>query len=65
MLKKILAKIEKNESIDFPEALELIQLEGKDCMELFSLANHVRSKLGDRVDLCSIVNAKCGLCSED
>ena len=65
MLKKILAKIEKNESIDFTEALELIQLEGKDCMELFSLANHVRSKLGDRVDLCSIVNAKCGLCSED
>jgi len=65
MLKKILAKIEKNESIDFPEALELIQLDGKDCMELFSLANHVRSKLGDRVDLCSIVNAKCGLCSED
>ncbi|KAB2946931.1 MAG: biotin synthase BioB [Candidatus Methanoperedens sp.] len=65
MLKKIVAKIEKNESIDFTEALELIQLEGKDCMELFSLANHVRSKLGDRVDLCSIVNAKCGLCSED
>jgi len=65
MLKKIRAKIEKNESIDFPEALELIQLEGKECMELFSLANHVRSKLGDRVDLCSIVNAKCGLCSED
>ncbi|KPQ44310.1 MAG: biotin synthase [Candidatus Methanoperedens nitroreducens] len=65
MLKKILAKIEKNESIDFLEALELVQLEGKDCMELFSLANHVRSKLGDRVDLCSIVNAKCGLCSED
>jgi len=65
MLKNILAKIEKNESIDFPEALELIAMEGKDCMELFSLANHVRSKLGDRVDLCSIVNAKCGLCSED
>ncbi len=65
MLKKILAKIEKNESIDFKEALELIALDGKDCMELFSLANYVRSKLGDRVDLCSIVNAKCGLCSED
>jgi biotin synthase len=65
MLKKILAKIQKNEPIDFPEALELIQVEGKDCMELFSLANHVRSKLGNRVDLCSIVNAKCGLCSED
>jgi biotin synthase len=65
MLKKILAKIEKNESINFPEALELVQLEGKDCMELFSLANYVRSKLGDRVDLCSIINAKCGLCSED
>ncbi len=33
-------------------------------MELFSLANNVRAKLGNRVDLCSIVNAKCGLCPE-
>lgn len=65
MIKNVLAKIENNENIIFQEALELITLEGKDCMDLFSLANHVRSKLGDRVDLCSIINAKCGLCSED
>jgi len=65
MIKKIRHKLEKNEPISFPEALELMQMQGKDCMELFSLANHVRSKLGDRIDLCSIVNAKCGLCSED
>lgn len=65
MLHKIRQKLEKNEPVDLTEALALIQLQGKDCMELFTLANHMRSKLGDRVDLCSIVNAKCGLCPED
>lgn len=65
MLKKLRAKLENGETIDFLEALELMELKGHKCMELFSLANHFRSKLGDRVDLCSIVNAKCGLCPED
>ncbi|NJD52059.1 MAG: biotin synthase BioB [Candidatus Methanoperedens sp.] len=65
MLRKLRTKLENGESIDFLEALELMKLKGYECMELFSLANHVRSKLGDRVDLCSIINAKCGLCPED
>lgn len=65
MLEKIRTKLENNEPIDFPEATELMELKGHECMELFSLANYVRSKLGDRVDLCSIINAKCGLCPED
>ena len=65
MLHKIQSKLENGDPIDFPEAIELMNLQGSECMELFSLANNVRSKLGDRVDLCSIVNAKCGLCSED
>jgi len=65
MLQKVKLKLENGEPIDFSEAMELMNLHGSKCMELFSLANNVRSKLGDRVDLCSIVNAKCGLCPED
>jgi biotin synthase len=34
--------------------------------ELVSQANLVRKKyLGDKLDLCNILNARCGLCSED
>lgn len=61
MLQKIRSKLENGASINFSEAMELMNLHGCECMELFSLANNVRGKLGDRVDLCSIVNAKCGL----
>lgn len=65
MLQKTRAKLENGDPIDFSEAMELMNLHGSECMELFSLANNVRAKLGNRVDLCSIVNAKCGLCPED
>jgi len=65
MLHKIQSKLENGDPIDFSEAMELMNLHGSECMELFSLANNVRAKLGNRVDLCSIVNAKCGLCPED
>ncbi len=65
MLQKVKSKLENGDPIDFSEAMDLMNLHGSECMELFSLANNIRSKLGDRVDLCSIVNAKCGLCPED
>src|SRR5574340_81722 len=65
MLEIIKNKVERGEPINFSEAMGLMNLEGYECTELFSLANRVRSRLGDRVDLCSIVNAKCGMCPED
>ncbi len=65
MLEIIKKKVESGEPINFSEAMGLMNLEGYECTELFSLANRVRSRLGDRVDLCSIVNAKCGMCPED
>ncbi len=65
MLKKLRTKIENGERIDLTEATRLMDFKGHECMELFSLANYFRTKLGDRVDLCSIINAKCGLCPED
>ncbi len=65
MFKTIKTKVENGEPINISEALELMNMEGQECMELFSLANRVRSLLGNRVDLCSIINAKCGMCPED
>ena len=65
MLNSIRQKVENNIPIDFSEAVPLMNLQGHEAMQLFSLANTVRSRLGDRVDLCSIVNAKCGMCPED
>lgn len=65
VLQIVREKVENGEAVDFSEALGLMGLKGNECVELFSLANTVRSRLGDGVDLCSIVNAKCGLCPED
>ena len=65
MLSTIRQKAENGTPIDFSEAVSLMNLQGHEVMELFALANTVRSRLGDRVDLCSIVNAKCGMCPED
>ncbi len=65
MLENIRSKLENGTPISFPEAMALMELEGCECIELFSLANRVRARLGDMVDLCSIVNAKCGMCPED
>lgn len=65
MLQNIRSKIKNCDPIDSSDALELMSYNGHECLELFALANSVRSKLGDRIDLCSIVNAKCGLCPED
>ncbi len=65
MLRNIRSKLESGATITSSEALSLLSLPNTECMELFSLANSVRAKLGNKVDLCSIVNAKCGLCPED
>ncbi len=48
------------------EALRLIKMEGNDIFDLMASANRLRALYkGRRVNLCSIVNAKSGLCSED
>ncbi len=48
------------------EALDLYELPEEDFLDLLSAAHRVRLKhKGTKVNLCSIVNAKSGRCSED
>ncbi len=53
-------------SLDKNSALDLTRLKGSEIFELFASANKLRvNHRGNKVDLCSIVNAKSGACSED
>jgi biotin synthase len=55
-----------NRSIDHDAVCALAQASGADLWDLFSAAGRVREHFrGDTVDICSIVNAKSGACSED
>lgn len=53
-------------SISEDEAMSLMMLEGEDVHSLMAAANRIRYHFkGNSVNLCSIVNAKSGLCPED
>lgn len=48
------------------DALQIVAIKGSDLFDLFSSANRIREKFkGNSVELCAIVNAKSGACSED
>lgn len=52
--------------LDFDTVSMLSMAAGADLWDLFAAAGRVRSHFrGDSVDICSIVNAKSGACSED
>ena len=53
-------------ALERTEALQLASLNGPDLVDLFAAANRIRQHFrGSAVDICSIVNAKSGACSED
>ena len=64
VIKNILQQILSGKNLEFQEALDLVQ--HTDPAELFQAADALRLQLHkNRLDLCSIVNAKSGKCSED
>ncbi|HEY6009931.1 MAG TPA: biotin synthase BioB [Nitrospirota bacterium] len=53
-------------AIDYETASTLSHVEGPDLCDLLSAAGRVRQRFrGNKIDICSIVNAKSGACSED
>ena len=64
MINKALQQVISGKDLEFDDALALVQQ--SDPPELFQAADELRRKLhNNRLDLCSIVNAKSGKCSED
>ncbi len=65
ILRKIENTLDEGQHITFEEAIELVETEIED-EELFLLADKLCKKnKGNRVELCSIINAKSGKCSEN
>jgi len=63
---KICQNILDGNTIDDNTAFELSKIENADLWDLFAAANRVREFYhAKKADLCSIINAKSGLCTED
>lgn len=63
LIEKLKQKIYAGEDITREDALALVK---EPLDELASSANEIREKMcGNRFDMCTIINGKCGRCSED
>lgn len=66
MLYRIREKIIQGGSVTRDEALNLSRLKGPAVLELISVSSSItRHHSKDRLELCTIINAKSGNCSED
>ena len=66
IIKELELKAEKDQTLSYEEAIFLIYLDESYVFDLIASANYLRRKFkGDNISLCSILNAKSGLCAED
>ncbi|MGQ9569925.1 MAG: biotin synthase BioB [Thermodesulfovibrionales bacterium] len=66
MIRHLEEKVLTNNYISKEEALAITKISGTELFELFASANKIREHFfGNTVNLCSIVNAKSGACTED
>ena len=65
-IRKMEEKAASNDAVTYEEGCKLMTAAGPDLLDLIASANRVRVRFfGDKIHLCSIVNAKSGNCSED
>lgn len=66
VINRLEEKVLAGQEITQGEAQELEKLDGSDLYQLFAAASRIRDlRAGKKVDLCSIINAKSGMCSEN
>lgn len=66
MMTGLVAEVLAGKALSAKEVSPLVSVEGAGLFGLFSAASEIREKFRkNRVDLCSIINAKSGACSED
>jgi biotin synthase len=66
IIKELESKAIENRPLDNAEAVFLSNLNDQDTFDLIASANRIREKFkGNKISLCSIVNAKSGRCPED
>jgi biotin synthase len=66
LIRDVLDSVLSGTKIDYGIVSELSHAEGADLWDLLAAAGRVRGHFrGETVDICSIVNAKSGACSED
>lgn len=58
-------KVLDGQEISEAEAVALTRVSGCDILDLISLANKVRDRFAPKINPCSIVNAKSGVCSQN
>jgi biotin synthase len=62
----LVTEVLAGKALSAKDAFSLVSVEGAEIFGLFSAASEIREKFRrNRVDLCSIINAKSGACSED
>ncbi len=66
MIKSVLNNILSGKAIEFEEAKELLDTGREELYLLMHAADTIRRRsCGNKIDLCSLINAKSGFCSED